>query len=115
MNIAGRTLALISGLVGGVIGFIINVLNSSFHFVGQIFGITDNGGHLFIGTLVAIVACVAAIIVLFAPEVGGILLLLCTIGFFFAIGWWALIPAIFLLLGAWLALRSRAQRESMAN
>lgn len=115
MTIAARTLALISGIVGAVIGFVINILNSSLHFVGQIAGFTDTGGHLFIGTLVAIVAGVGAIIVLVAPEVGGILLLLCTIGFFFAIGWWALIPAIFLLLGAWLALRSRAQREPRAS
>ena len=79
------------------------------------FGITDTGGHLFIGTLVAFVACVGAVIVLFVPEVGGILLLLCTIGFCFAIGWWALFPAIFLLLGAWLALRARAQREPLAS
>src|SRR5689334_5508438 len=100
MNIPVRMLALICGIVGGVIGFIINILNSSLRFVGQIANITDSGGHLFIGTLVAIVACVAAIIVMFAPEVGAILLILCAIGFFFAIGWWALIPAIFLLVGA---------------
>jgi hypothetical protein len=115
MNFAGRTLALISGIIGGVIGFIINILNSSLHFVGQIVGFTDSGGHLFIGTLVAIVACVGAILVMFSPEVGGILLILCTIGFFFAIGWWALIPAIFLLLGAWLALRARTQREPLPS
>jgi hypothetical protein len=111
MNIPVRTLALISGIIGGVIGFIINILNSSLRFVGQIANITDSGGHLFIGTLVAIVACIAAILVMFAPEVGAILLILCAIGFFFAIGWWALIPAIFLLVGAWLAMRTRAHRE----
>jgi hypothetical protein len=115
MNIPARTLALISGIVGGVIGFIINILNSSLRFVGQIAGFTDTGGHLFIGTLVAIVACVAAILVMFAPEVGGILLILCAVGFFFAIGWWALIPAVFLLIGAWLALRTRAHREPVTS
>jgi hypothetical protein len=112
MQLTSRFLALIFGVVGAVIGFIINILNSSLHFVGQIFGITNSGGHLFIGTLVAIVAVVASILVLFAPEVGGILLILCTIGFFFAIGWWGLIPAVFLLLGAWLALRTRRERQA---
>ncbi len=115
MSIPLRMLALISGIVGGVIGFIINILNSSLRFVGQIANITDSGGHLFIGTLVAIVACVGAILVMVAPEVGAIVLILCTIGFFFAIGWWALIPAIFLLLGAWLALRARASRQAAAT
>lgn len=107
-----RVLALIFGIAGGVIGFVINILNSSMRFVGQITGFTDTGGHIFIGTLVAIVACIGAILALFAPEVGAILLVLCAIGFFFAIGWWALIPAIFLLLGAWMAMRGRTQRQT---
>jgi len=107
-----RTLALILGIVGAVIGFVINILNSSMHFVGQILGITNSGGHLFIGSLVSIIAVIGAILVLFAPEVGGVILILCTIGYFFAIGWWALIPAVFLLLGAWLALRVRSERQS---
>ncbi|WIG60020.1 MAG: hypothetical protein OJF49_002768 [Ktedonobacterales bacterium] len=111
MRVTLRVLALISGLVGGVVGFIINILNSSVRAVGQITGITNNGGHLFIGTLVAIVACVGAILVMVMPEVGAVLLILCTIGFFFAIGWWALIPAVFLLVAAGLALMARAQRQ----
>lgn len=109
-----RVLALIFGIAGGVIGFVINILNSSMHFIGQITGFTDSGGHLFIGTLVSIVACVAGILALFAPEVAAILLILCAIGYFFAISWWALIPAIFLLLGAWLAMRGRAERRAAA-
>jgi hypothetical protein len=111
MHLPSRILSLILGIVGGVIGFVINILNSSMHFVGQVFGVTNTGGHLFIGTLVAIIAIIAALLVLFAPEVGGVLLILCTIGFFFAIGWWALIPAVFLLLGAWLAMRARSERQ----
>lgn len=105
-------LALILGIVGAVIGFVITVLNASLRFVGQIFGFTNSGGSIIIGTVAAIVACIAAIVIMLAPEVGAILLILCTIAFFFAIGWWALIPAIFLLLGAWLAMRSRSERES---
>jgi hypothetical protein len=112
MKIPIRILALVSGILGAVIGFVINILNSTMHFVGQIAGITSNSGHLFIGTLVAIVACVASILVMISPEVGAILLILCTIGFFFAIGWWALIPAIFLLIGAWLAMTTRAERQT---
>lgn len=112
MHLPSRILALSFGIVGGVIGFVINILNSSFHFVGRVLGITTNGGHLFIGTLVAIVAVIAAILVILTPEVGGVLLILCAIGFFFAIGWWALIPAVFLLLGAWLAFRARTERQT---
>ncbi len=115
MHLPMRMLSLILGIVGAVIGFVINVLNSSLHFVGHVVGMTTGSGHLFIGSLVAIVAVVASILVLFAPEVGGILLVICTIGFFFAIGWWALIPAVFLLLGAWLAYMSRAERRTAAS
>jgi hypothetical protein len=111
MKIPVRILALISGIVGGVIGFIINILNSSMRFVGQIAGFTDSGGHLLIGTLVAIVACIGALLVMVMPEVGAIVLILCAIGFFFAIGWWALIPAVFLLIGAWLAMTTRTVRQ----
>ncbi|HEX5155940.1 MAG TPA: hypothetical protein VFW17_01870 [Ktedonobacterales bacterium] len=109
-----RLLALIFGIAGGVIGFVINIINSATRFVGQIVGITDSGGHVIIGTLVAIVACIAAILAMFIPEVGAILLVLCAIGFFFAIGWWALIPAVFLLVGAWFAMRGRAERHQPA-
>ena len=114
MHIPMRIVALICGIVGAVIGFVINILNSTFHFVGQLVGFTDNGGHIILGTVVAIVACIAAILVMFMPEVGGVLLILCTIAFFFAIGWWALIPAIFLLVGAWLAFMARSEREQSA-
>ena len=109
-----RMLALIFGIAGGVIGFVINIINSATRFVGQVVGITDHGGHVIIGTLVAIVACIAAILAMFIPEVGAILLVLCAIGFFFAIGWWALIPAVFLLVGAWFAMRGRAERRQPA-
>lgn len=115
MRFSMRLFALILGIVGAVIGFIINILNSSIHFVGQLAGFTDNGGHLFIGTLVAIVACIASLLIMVMPQVGGIVLILCAIGFFFAIGWWALIPAVFLVIGAWLALRPRAQRYTAAT
>ncbi len=110
-----RVFALISGIAGAVIGFVINILNSSLRFVGQITGFTDTGGHIFIGTMVSIVAAIAAILALIVPEVAAILLILCAIGYFFAIGWWALIPAIFLLLGAWFAMRGRAQRQAVAT
>jgi hypothetical protein len=115
MHIPMRMLALILGIAGGIIGFVINLINSSARFVGQIFGFTDTGGHVIIGTLVAIVACIAGILMMFMPEVGSILLILCTVGFFFAIGWWALIPAVFLLAGAWVGMRARSERHQAAT
>ena len=115
MHIPMRMLALIAGIAGGVIGFIINIVNSSVRFVGQIAGFTDTGGHILIGTLVSIVACIAALIVMVAPEVGAVLFVLCAIAYFFAIGWWALIPAVFLLTGAWLAMRARTERQSAVS
>lgn len=115
MQVPLRILALIAGVFGAVIGFVINILNSSLRFVGQIAGFTNTGGHIFIGTVVAIIACIAALIIPFAPEVAAVILILCTIAFFFAIGWWALIPAVFLLLGAWLAMRSRVERRSAVS
>lgn len=112
MQIPLRMLALFAGIFGAVIGFVINLLNSSLRFVAQIVGFTNSGGHLFIGTIAAIVAFIGALLVIVSPEAGAILLILAAIAFFFAIGWWAIIPAVFLVLGAWLAMRGRAERRA---
>ena len=45
------------------------------------------------------------------PEVGALLLVLATIGFFIIVGWWAIFPAIFLLSAAALALMSRREYQ----
>ncbi|HEV2461800.1 MAG TPA: hypothetical protein VGS80_25875 [Ktedonobacterales bacterium] len=108
MRAISAVMAMALGLVGAVIGFVVNALYSLVHVLGRISGITADRSHFFIGTGLAIVAVVGALCVAGAPEVGAILLVLATIGFFFIVGWWAVIPAIFLLSAAALAMMNRA-------
>ncbi|HEV2458292.1 MAG TPA: hypothetical protein VGS80_07985 [Ktedonobacterales bacterium] len=108
MRAISAVMAMAIGLVGAVIGFVVNALYSFAHVLGRISGITATPSHFFIGTGLAIVAVIGSLCVAGAPEVGAILLVLATIGFFFIVGWWAVIPAIFLLSAAAFAMMNRA-------
>jgi hypothetical protein len=109
MRAISAVMAMAIGLVGAVIGFVVNALYSFAHVLGRISGITANQSHFFIGTGLAIVAVIGSLCVAGAPEVGAILLVLATIGFFFIVGWWAVIPAIFLLTAAAIAFMRREE------
>jgi hypothetical protein len=107
-----RTLAMLIGLLGVVIAFIINILYSSFHVLGRVTGITNDQSHFFFGLLVILIGFVGSIMALFFPIVGAVLLAVAGIAFFFIAGWWALLASPFLLVAAVLAYRhSRAQQQ----
>ncbi|HEV2660446.1 MAG TPA: hypothetical protein VGU68_07565 [Ktedonobacteraceae bacterium] len=112
LRLTVRTFALIIGLIGVVIAFIINLLYSSLHVLGRVAGITSNQSHFFWGLVVIAVGFVGSLSVLFMPTVGVALLLVAGIAFFFIAGWWALLASPFLLVAALLAYRhSRAPRR----
>lgn len=107
-----RMLALIIGLIGVVIAFIINILYSSFHVLGRVTGITNDSTHFWWGLLVVLIGIVGSFLVLFIPIVAAVLLLVAGIAFFFVAGWWALFASPFLLVAAALAYNhSRAQQQ----
>jgi hypothetical protein len=97
------------GLVGAVIAFVVSALYSFAHVLGRISGITADQSHFFIGTGLTIVAVIGSLLVLVAPEAGALILVLATIGFVFILSWWAVIPAIFLLVAAGLAFMNRRE------
>ena len=109
-----RTLALIIGLIGVVLAFIINLLYSSLNVLGRVAGITSNQSHFFWGLVVIAVGLVGSLSVLFLPTVGVVLLLVAGIAFFFIAGWWALLASPFLLIAALLAYR-RSRRPSQVS
>ena len=112
LRLTMRTFALIIGLIGVVIAFIINLLYSSLHVLGRVTGITNDQSHFFWGLLVIAVGLVGSLSVLFMPTVGVVLLLVAGIAFFFIAGWWALLASPFLLIAALLAYRhSRRPRQ----
>ena len=106
-----RILALIVGLFGVIIAFIINILYSSLHVLGRVAGITTDRSHFFWGLLVVLIGLVGSLVVPFVPIAGAVLLLVAGIAFFFIAGWWALLASPFLLIAAALAYNhSRAQQ-----
>lgn len=112
MQVSMRVLALFIGLFGSIVAFVVNMLYSLLHFLGRISGITADQSHFFIGTGLAILAFVGAILVVGSPLVGAALLVLATIGLFFIMGWWALLAAPFLVVAAILAVAARNEVES---
>ena|SRR5947209_20583202 len=107
-----RTLALIIGLLGVVVAFIINLLYSSLHVLGRISGIMSDQTHFFWGLIVIFIGLIGSLFALFIPSVGVVLLVIAGIAFFFIAGWWALLASPFLLIAALLAYRhSRAQQQ----
>lgn len=114
MRISLRVIALFVGLFGSIVAFVVNMLYSLFHILGSISGITADQSHFFIGTGLAIVAFVGAVLVAGTPMVGAGLLMLATIGIFFIMGWLALLAAPFLVLAALLAFAGRDEMEEPA-
>ena len=98
-----RMLAMIVGLVGVVLAFVVNLLYSSLHVLSRVAGITSSPSHFFFGLLVVLIGLIGSVVALFAPIVGAVLLAIAGIAFFFIAGWWALFASPFLLIGAVLA------------
>ncbi len=98
-----RVLAMIVGLVGVVLAFVVNLLYSSLHVLSRVAGITSSPSHFFFGLLVVLIGLIGSVVALFAPIVGAVLLAIAGIAFFFIAGWWALFASPFLLIGAVLA------------
>jgi hypothetical protein len=106
-QITTRTLALTVGVIGAVIGFVLTLLYSAFHTVGRIAGISNDSSHLLIGLLLSLAAFIGALLSVISPLLGAVLLAGTAIGFFFIIGWWAVLAAPFLLWAAFMAYRHR--------
>ena len=108
MRIPLRSLAMILGLIGAVIGFVTSLLYSLAHVLGRIAGITTSSSHFFIGVGLTILALIGAVLAPFSGIVAALLMVAAVVGFAFIIGWWAILPAIFLLPAAWMAFSNRA-------
>jgi hypothetical protein len=111
-----RIAALLIGLLGVVIAFVINLLYSFLHVLGRVTGITNDQSHFFWGLFVILIGFVGSLFALFIPTVGVVLLAVAGIAFFFIAGWWALLASPFLLVAAFLAYRySREQRQVISQ
>ncbi len=105
-----RTIALIVGLVGTVIAFIINILYSLVHVIGRVSGITNDNSHFWWGILVVIAALIGSFLAPVFAIGAAILLLASGIAFFWIVGWWAIIASVFLFVAAILTFSNRRVR-----
>ncbi|HEU5368610.1 MAG TPA: hypothetical protein VFU69_09105 [Ktedonobacterales bacterium] len=105
-----RTIALIIGIVGTVIAFIINILYSLAHVLGQVAGISNDPSHFWWGLLCVLLALVGSFLAPILPLVAAILLVGTGVWFFFIVGWWAVIASPFLFVAALLTFSNRKVR-----
>jgi len=105
MKLIGRLGALIVGLIGFVVGFIFNVIHSTFNHMFE----PGSTTHGFIALLFLLVGLVGSLIALFAPRMSALLLVISAIGFIIFVGFIAgILPAIILLVAALLAYIDRS-------
>jgi predicted membrane protein len=69
-----RTLALVTGLFGVVVAFVINLFYSFLHVLGRVTGITNDQSHFFWGLFVILIGLIGSLFALFIPTVGVVLL-----------------------------------------
>lgn len=102
-----RTIALIVGIIGTVLALVINILYSLAHVLGRISGFTQNSGHFFYGLIVVIAALAGSLLAPINAILAAVLLVAAGIGFFFVVGWWAIIASIFLFVAALMTFSNR--------
>src|SRR5690349_13997472 len=103
MRLPLRSLATILGLVGAAVGLIVSLLYSLVHTLGRVAGISADSSHFFIGVGLTILAMIGALTAIVSGTVSAVLMLLALVGYAFIVGWWAILPALFLLPAVWLA------------
>jgi hypothetical protein len=104
-----RTIAFIWGAIGAVLALIVDVdiRYTSVHAVRQIAGVPGDSAHFLYGLLAVIAGLAGASLAPIAPLMAGLMLAVVGIGFFFIVGWWALIASPFFLVAALLTLSNR--------
>lgn len=107
MQLALRLIGMIIGFGAAVIMLIVNILYSLSHVLGRMAGITADSSHFWLGLLVTIVGFVGALLAPFSWGASVLLMLVATVAFFFLVGWWAIIPAIFFVISMLLVYRDR--------
>lgn len=107
MKFALRTLALIIGVIGFVIGLIVNFLYSTIHFIRDLGGADIPASHGVLGFLVLVVGLIGSLAAPFAAVPAAVLLLVAGIAMFFIVHWAALLVSPFFIIAAILAFLDR--------
>lgn len=97
-KLAMRTLGMVLGLLAGALMLIIDILYSLAHTLGELAGYSADTTHFFIGLLFTIIGVVGAFLADPLPNASMVFMLVAAVAFFFIVGLWAIIPAIFFAL-----------------
>jgi len=107
MKFALRTVALIIGVVGFLVGLVVNFAYSTFHFIGDMMGADVRQSHGVIGFLVLVVGLIGALIAPFSATVSAVVMLVVAIALFFILHWAALLVSPFFIVAAILVFLDR--------
>lgn len=112
MQLAMRIIGMIVGIVAAVLMLIVDVLYSLTNTLGRIAGISADNTHFFWGLFVTIIGFVGALVAPFSWVASVTLMLVSTVAFFFVVGFWAIIPAIFYVIAMLLVYSDRGSTTS---
>ena len=107
MQLALRIVGMIVGFVASVIMLIVDVLYSVSHVLARVTGISADSSHFFWGLFITIIGFVGALLAPFSWVASVALMLVATVAFFFVVGFWAIIPAVFFAVAMLLVYRDR--------
>lgn len=112
-RIIGRFSAAVIGLVGVVIGLLINVFYSGFH---DIFKAVAGGDktltHGWIGLVLMLAAFLGVLLALFRPRFAAALFAIGGLGLIYPLGAYAVLPTVLLVVAALLAFRDRSPAKA---
>lgn len=98
LKLALRTIGMIIGLLAAALMLIVDILYSLAHTLSRLAGYSADTTHFFIGLLATIIGLVGAFLADPLPMASVVLMLVAAVGFFFLVGAWAIIPAIFFVI-----------------
>jgi len=103
LNLAGRTLAMVIGILGAIVAFIITILN----FTVKLFTVGFGNAHTPTGIAMSIIALIGALIAIPFPTVSAVLMVIAGIVMLFVAGGWGILPLIILAIAAIFAFLDR--------
>lgn len=95
MQLGLRIIGMIVGFIAAAIMLVVDILYSVLHVLARITGVSADSSHFFWGLFVTIIGFVGALLAPFSRTASLVLMLVSTVAFFFVVGFWAIIPAVF--------------------
>jgi hypothetical protein len=114
LNIAGRIIAMVLGIIGAIIALIEVIVSVGSKWFEQATGVGNPTSHGFLGTLAFLLGIIGALLALPFGEAGAVLMAIAGLIMLYVTGWVGIIPFIFLILGAILAYLDRGAKRRAA-